>query len=161
MRNTVARIRLAATVTSLYLPVLMPLHWKKADPTTPRKPCDDERDPPQRLRYELHRPYSTWNVDASAGSLDRVQHDRILAGFGAAGGTRQVRWDLPRRHRRRLRCLPGRPGAVDHRRRADPGQRPDDGRAGDGGGDRTHRFRRHRQSDLRTALSVRPAHVRS
>ena len=31
-------------------------------------------------------------------------------------------------------------GTVDHRRRADPGQRPDDGRAGHGGGDRTHRF---------------------
>src|SRR5205809_5411478 len=43
-----------------------------------------------------------------------------MAGFGATGGTRQVRWDLPGRHRRRLRCLPGRPGTVDHRRRADP-----------------------------------------
>jgi hypothetical protein len=29
----------------------------------------------------------------------------------------------------------------------------------DGGGHRTYRFRRHRQPDLRTALSVRPSHV--
>src|ERR1700694_3117597 len=63
---------------------------KKRPPATVRKPRDDERDPPPRLRHELRRSYLTRNVDASARSLDRVQHDRILAGFGTAGGTRQV-----------------------------------------------------------------------
>src|SRR5580700_2405860 len=86
------RVRLAGTATALCLSVLVPLHWRKRCP--PRKPCDDERDPPQRLRHELRRPYSTWDVDASPRPLDRVQHDRILAGLGAAGGTRQVRWNL-------------------------------------------------------------------
>jgi hypothetical protein len=79
VRNAAARIRLAGTATSLHLPVLIPLHWqKRRPPTKVRKPRDDERDPPQRLRHELHRPYSTWNVDASTRSLDRVQHDRLL-----------------------------------------------------------------------------------
>ena len=40
-----------------------------------------------------HIQHGMWG--SSARSLDRVQHDPILAGLGAAGGTRQVRRDLP------------------------------------------------------------------
>jgi hypothetical protein len=100
-------------------------------------------------------------VDSSARSLNRVQHDPILAGFGAPGGTRQVRRNLPGRYRRSLRRLPRRPGPIDPRRRTDSGRRPNDGRTCHGSRHRTHRFRRHRQCDLLTAVSVRPPHVDS
>jgi alkanesulfonate monooxygenase SsuD/methylene tetrahydromethanopterin reductase-like flavin-dependent oxidoreductase (luciferase family) len=36
-------------------------------------------------------------VDASARSLDRVQHDRVLARSSAVGGARQIRRNLPGR----------------------------------------------------------------
>ena len=83
--------------------------------------------------------HSARHVDASARSLDRVQHDleywqdlARLAERGKFDGicsspTSLGVYDVYR----------GGPAPSISRRRADPGQRPDDGGAGDGGGHRT------------------------
>src|ERR1700730_12751077 len=42
----------------------------------PRNSADEYRDPPQCVRHELRRPHPARHVDASARSLDRVQHDQ-------------------------------------------------------------------------------------
>ena len=115
---------------------------------------DQEADPAQRLQHELRGPHQPWAVDASARYLHRLQDAGLLDPPCPAAGARPVRWPVPGRHRRRVRRVPGLGRPDPARIHPAAGQRPAADRAGHGGGYAPPGLRRHRQPDLRDALSA-------
>ena len=88
-------------------------------------------------------------------STTRSDIGRIWRGSRNAAGSTEFSWPTSSAFTTSTAAAPRRRSSTPSR----SGQRPDDGGACDGGGHRAYRFRRHRQPDLRAAVSVRPSHV--
>ncbi|EAY71126.1 Coenzyme F420-dependent N5,N10-methylene tetrahydromethanopterin reductase [Burkholderia dolosa AU0158] len=98
-------------------------------------------------------------MDASARPLRALHRSRLLDRPREDARARQVRRDLPRGHRRRVRRVRRRPRARAARIGAGARERSAAARARDGAGHAASRLRRDREPDLRAAVSVRAAHV--